>query len=785
MRGGLATPSALRRFQYEAELLGRLGHPGVAQVYEAGTFQDGGVAAPFFAMEYIPDAATLINYADAHSLTMRQRLELFAKVCDAVHHGHQNGIVHRDLKPGNILVDSHGHPKVIDFGVARAADLDVQATTVETRVGELVGTVAYMSPEQCEGDPSAVDIRSDVYSLGVVLYELLCGTPPYDVRKLPISSAVRIIKEELPRRLTSVNRALGGDVQTIVLKALAKERDRRYASASDVAQDIRRFLRNQPIEARPPTTAYQFRKLVARHKPVFAALAVLLLALGAFGIAMTMLYTRAESDRVRAENAEHVAREEAQTSKEVSDYLVTLLQAFDPFRNPDGGQPAESTMAAWDILDRSARTIATQLRGQPLTQATLYGTISEVYWRLEFSSRAVDLRREALALRRAELGDRNPEVLLAMQALTSALFRKGDFSEAEQICRQSLVIARGLYDDAHWMVTGTRSQLAHVLFRRREIDAGIAMLRDVLEQRRRQDGGAGRPTVVALRDLAGALYMSGHVAEAEALIRETEPILRAQPDVRIAELLGLEYNLAGFEIAQGRWDAAEERIREVVATARRTIGEEHLETATAIVSLAALQKTRHDLAGAEQSCREALAIRRKHVGEDHPAVGGALYELAQIIVLKRDAAAIGALHEEALSLHRSSLTLPEDHPRRSGSLLLMGVLSMGRGEPAEAERYLRECMALRRRVLSPEHWLTIYAENVLGGCLFTLGRLDEAQPLLEGSVPMLRFSLGPADNRAIEATERLIRLYETRGDSQKAAEFRGMLPPRDASDPAP
>ncbi|MBK8914589.1 MAG: serine/threonine protein kinase [Phycisphaerales bacterium] len=260
MNHRVASRSALRRFQYESQVLARLRHPNIAHVYEAGVASTAGGDLPWFAMEYLPGARPVTQFAAEKQLDLRHRLELFIKVCDAVHHGHQKGVIHRDLKPANLLVDASGEPKVIDFGVARGVDSDIAVTTQQTHLGELVGTMQYMSPEQCDGDPHGIDTRSDVYSLGIVLYELLTARPPYNVADSTIYKAARVIRDVLPVPPSTVAgvaprlaRRLRGDLDTIVLKAIEKDRERRYASAAALADDLRRTMTGEPIAARRPT----------------------------------------------------------------------------------------------------------------------------------------------------------------------------------------------------------------------------------------------------------------------------------------------------------------------------------------------------------------------------------------------------------------------------------------------------------------------------------------------------------------------------------------------------
>jgi len=278
VRAGLSTREMLKRFERESQALGRLQHPGIAQVYEAGTADVGSASQPYFAMEFI-QGAPLKEYVAANGLDLRARIELVAKICDAVQHAHDRGIVHRDIKPGNILVDRMGQPKVLDFGVARLLEAQ-PSETLHTSEGQLVGTLAYMSPEQVLADPSTIDARSDVYAIGVVLYELLAGRMPYDVTGRQ-HEAVQAILEEDPGPLSTINRQFRGDVETIVAKALEKDRGRRYGSAAALASDLRRYLVNEPITARPASATYQLQKFVRRHTSLVAAVAAVFVALTA------------------------------------------------------------------------------------------------------------------------------------------------------------------------------------------------------------------------------------------------------------------------------------------------------------------------------------------------------------------------------------------------------------------------------------------------------------------------------------------------------------------------
>ncbi len=336
IRMAMASESVRRRFEYEVQILGQLKHPGIAQIYEAGTHDDGHGPVPYFAMEYV-QGRSLIDFARDHKLATRERLRLMAEICDAIHHAHQKGVVHRDLKPANILVESGGEapqPKILDFGVARATGCDIQQVTMHTEVGQIVGTLAYMSPEQVAGRRDELDLRSDVYALGVILFELLADRLPYDLRDHSILEAGNIIREQPPSRLSSVHSAFRGDIETIVAKALEKDKERRYQSASELAADIRRFLCGEPIEAKHDSTWYVLRKTIRRHRVIVASLLVLFLIVAGSAVLATSLMLRARRSEAKSQwnlrdslVAQARARRQITTVGRRSEALETLSKA--------------------------------------------------------------------------------------------------------------------------------------------------------------------------------------------------------------------------------------------------------------------------------------------------------------------------------------------------------------------------------------------------------------------------------------------------------------------------
>jgi serine/threonine protein kinase/thiol-disulfide isomerase/thioredoxin len=400
VKRSMASGDALRRFEREAQALARLRHPGIAQIYEAGTYEEAGVSLPFFALEYIPNAKTIIEFAKSKNFGIREKLDLFLQVCEAVHYGHQRGIIHRDLKPGNILVDSEARVRIIDFGVARAVDADMEQADLQTKVGQIIGTAQYMSPEQFEGDPNDLDTRSDVYALGVVLYELLAGKLPYNIEHSGVFEVARIIREEQPAALGEAVSGIGSEVELMTAKALEKERERRYQSAFGLGADIRSFLKGEAISAKPTSLSYQVRVLARKNKAVvgLAVLAVVFLVVGI--ITTTGFYVDVRAEREKSEIA-------ARKALAANEFLVGTLSAIVPYGYGD-------VKTIGDLCNRVSLDIDDAFPDNQAVEADVRNLIGKMYSRLDNRIQAEQQLRKAYLLRRNNLGKTHE---LSLQAL--------------------------------------------------------------------------------------------------------------------------------------------------------------------------------------------------------------------------------------------------------------------------------------------------------------------------------------------------------------------------------
>ena len=551
MKAGMFSEAGLHRFEYEAQLLARLRHPGVAQIYEAGTHREGGVEIPFFAMEYIPNAKSITEYASERRLSTREKLKLFSQVCDAVHHGHQRGIVHRDLKPGNILVDSEGRPKIIDFGVARATDSDMAAAAHQTEVGQLVGSLQYMSPEQFDADPNDIDTRSDVYALGVVLYQLLSGKLPYEIRGSRIHEAASLVRKAEPVPLGRIDRSLRGDLETIVSCALTKNRDQRYQSAFGLREDIRRYLSGTAISARPPTLTYQLRVLARRNKGWIAAAAAVVLSLVAGGTLSTYLYIKAESQRAQAEL--HAARSQAAIEflremmtetgprgwghqPSIADLIAALRERVDVVFADEPAVAAEiHTTLGWaslpleefEMFERHC-SAALALRRASLgpNDARTLESLRDVAVAQSIRARNVELiktRSDIVELCAEKFGEDDPQTLDARDRLATAVELVGRYSDAREIAANVLERHKVLMGEEHRSTVGSMSHVASILLKLNDREQSFEMAQHAYDISKTQFGDADATTESARSVLAACLISYARLDEAASLYEQQYP----------------------------------------------------------------------------------------------------------------------------------------------------------------------------------------------------------------------------------------------------------------------
>ncbi len=610
LKRGIASRSAMRRLEYESQILARLRHPGIAQVYDAGVYDDPaapGESVPFFAMEYVPNAKPITQYAKDKRLSTAARLQLFICVCEAVHHGHQKGVIHRDLKPGNILVDSQGEVKIIDFGVARGTDSDMAVTTLQTDIGQLVGTLQYMSPEQCDADPHDIDIRSDVYALGVVLYQLVSGVLPYDVSTMP-GLAPHVIREEQPERLGTIDPALRGDLETIVAKALEKDRERRYQSALELAQDIRRHLAGEVIVARPPSILYQIRVLARRHKATVGAIATVIVVL----VAATIFST---DQALRATRAERSATYEAEAAKAINDFLNDdLLAAVAP-----GERGPNVTMR--EVLDAASRNIGDKFADKPLIEASIRLTLADTYWRLGEYAAATPHAQKALTLRRAKLGETHAATLEASNTLAVLYKYQGRHDDARALYQTTLENCRRVLGREDPLTLRSMSNLSTLLRQLEEFDEAETLCRESLEVRQRLWGPEDPGTLMSMANLVTVLWAKKELEEAERLGRAVlEARRRVLPGTH-PDTLQAMYILAAILMDRGDLDEADRLYRETLAIGRTVFGDQHPRIATIKAEIGVLLVRKGDYTAAESIFREAAAISKASLGNDHWGTG--------------------------------------------------------------------------------------------------------------------------------------------------------------------
>ena len=789
----------VKLFQREVETLARLKHPGIAAIYDAGRTEDD---RHFFAMELIP-GETLVDYANARAtdslrqpLGTRERLDLFCKTCDAINYAHQRGVIHRDLKPSNVLVsDESGSRsvggssaaagfsslgsqiKVLDFGLARITDADVSQTTLLTETGRIVGTLSYMSPEQARGDVDAIDLRSDVYALGVILYELLTGQLPYEINRAAPHQALRTICEVVPRKPSTINRTLRGDLETIALKALEKDPDRRYQNAAALGDDIRRQLSGQPILARPPSAAYQIRKLVSRHKIPAALVALLLVAIVAFAVITAVQAGRIAEERdkaliakegeaqarTEAEAARDVAQTEAEKARRIQSFLQDMLASADP-----GHAQGRDVGLLKDILADAARRVEVELADQPEVAATVRTTIGRTYSSLGLYDEAEPHLQAALEFHETRYGEDDVRVAPALGNLGRMLTRRGAYADAEPLLRRALHVRQEQLDAEDVDLAVSLNDLGKLLGYTLEYDEAEELLRQALEVRHRGLGPDDPLTVQSVGDLAWLLGRRENLDAAVPLFREAlEMVRRIYGDEHPNTAMCIN-NLASTLKKTGDYAEAEELYRESLAIQRRVLGADHPDLAEGMVAWGDLLKRMGKYAEAEALFREALEIQREHLGEGNDFFAAATAHLASVKIKLGDYATAEALYRQALEIYRK--VHGDQHLTVLACQNALGTIYVRTGRPTEAEPVFREALALFRELHGDHHSGVAVFNSNLATVLTQLGKLEEAEGLFREALALRRELYGEEHPGVAKTLHNLAGVLQAQGENAEAEE---------------
>jgi serine/threonine protein kinase/tetratricopeptide (TPR) repeat protein len=856
IKAGMDTRAVLARFDAERQALALMDHPNIARVLDAGTTDSG---RPFFVMELV-NGTPITRFCDQRRLTPRERLKLFVPVCQAIQHAHQKGVIHRDLKPSNVLValyDDRPVPKVIDFGVAKATGPQLTEQTLMTGFGDVVGTPEYMSPEQATLNSLDIDTRSDVYALGVLLYELLTGTTPVDRRSLgqaAVLEILRIVREVEPpapsSRLSTLaalpsiaaNRSveparlaamLRGELDWIVMKALEKDRSRRYETANALARDVQRYLADETVEASPPSTAYRLRKFLRRHRgPVLAVSTIFLLLVGGIvgttiGLVQAQKARQSESNRAQGERQakETAERRLDQIEKGIA-ILGSIFEDLDPRAEEKEGRPLRAILA--DRLDRAAAQLDGEAIADPLVVAKLQDRLGRTCLGLGHTVPAESLFTKALATRKAHLGADHPLTLASMHNQALAFDSAGRPAEAIALLERVRDTRTKTLGGEHPDALNAQNDLALMYLRAGRRDEAVALLERVRDVRAVRLGGDHALTLAALESLAQAYVGVWRGKEAIELLERVRHLRTKElgPDHR--DTLRALNTLAFAYQSSGQMKPAIALFEETRDAVVPRLGPDHPQTLNILDNLVrmyrAVGRTKEAIALGEQ-VRDA---RVKNLGVYHPHTIHILDNLAlayrdagkpeQALPLLQQAAAglekLAFIHGDSgriianlcECLEKSNRPRQADDWRRkwlaaarenygpestiyASELEVQGTDLLDRGRHADAAPILRECLSVRRKT-QPEDWQTFQAQSLLGAALLGQRAYAEAEPLLVGAYEGLKAREEQIPRFFVryhlaEAGARIVRLYEAWGRPEEAAAWRSKLKGTSTDRPAP
>jgi len=820
--GPFADRTELARFDREVDVLSRLNHPHIVAIHDRGLT----AGHAWYVMDYIP-GRPLDTYVAGAELSTDELLGLFVKVCDAVNVAHLRGVIHRDLKPANIRVDEQGEPRILDFGLAKLEQEVAGGSSAPamTLTGQFVGSLPWASPEQVTGGADLVDIRTDVYSLGVILYQLLTGRFPYPVVGR-VDDVIRHITQTSPARPSTIHRKLDHDLELIVLKCLEKEPERRYQGAGELARDLRHYLADEPVSATSPSAAYRLRKFVQRNRGFVLAAAVIaatLLVATSVSIAFAVRASRAlglaEEQRAQAER-------NAEETQQVARFQSSLLSGIDvqamgsgfkklfrdqvhesqtrmfvgewPARRKLTAEEVNAEMLAYDritepvqaidvarhvlddyVLGNGVDAAKSQFADQPRVRAGLLETLGIISRKLGLYDKAVPPLRDALALRQADPSGDPVELADTMSELAGAIAGTGGYKEAEQLHRTALGLYRARLGDQHPKTIRSMDLVAMNMYELGDFEGANAQFREAVTLARSSPVADDDLLPRILTDYGGLLQAKGDFAVAEPMLRESLELRRARLGEDSQQYADTLNNLAGILYQQKKYDECGVLLRQSIEIQRKIVGEESVPVATLLNNLGGVSRRGGNRAMAKVYYAEALAMYRKLLGDEHPEVVSTMNNLAMMHQLEGDFAKSGPMLREVLDLRRR-IRAP-DHPEVALSTANVALQLEEEGDPAAAEPLYREAVKIYGPKIAPCHSWRISAEIGLLRVLMKQGKVDEADRFLNDSYSAVD-AAGADENCRVDYYKSFVRINEAKhaaqpdqGFDRKADEWRKKL----------